>query len=42
MKLCPNLKFVLLERLPQSFNNDNDAKTFRDDYARMRAAVRNA
>lgn len=40
--LCPNLKCVMLEKLPQSFANGEDEKGFRDDFRRMKQAVQNA
>ncbi len=42
MALCKKLKFVLFEKLPGSFENDADAGNFREDYRRMKAAVKDA
>lgn len=41
MALCPHLECVMLEKLPFSFTNDDDAKNFREDFARMKLAVKN-
>lgn len=38
-QLCPQLKYVLLEKLPQSFATDQDAVDFRDDYRKVQYAV---
>lgn len=40
--LCPNLKCVIFEKLPQSFKIDADATGFRADFRRMKQAVQNA
>lgn len=42
MSLCPNVKYVLLERLPQSFRTAGDAEEFREDYRKMKHAVASA
>lgn len=38
--LCQNAKFVLLEKLPQSFASAEDDEIFRDDFRRLRDAVK--
>lgn len=38
--LCRNVKFVLLEKLPESFESDADVAGFREDYMRLKAAVK--
>lgn len=40
--LCPNLKCVIFEKLPQSFKDDADATSFRVDFRSMKQAVQNA
>lgn len=40
MELCPKLECVMLEKLPFSFTNDDDAENFRADFRRMKTAVR--
>ena len=39
LALCPDAKFVIFEKLPQSFATDADAADFRDDFRRMKAMV---
>lgn len=38
--LCPNARFALLEKLPQSFVSAEDDEMFRDDFRRLTAAVK--
>ncbi len=40
--LCPGVKYVMLEKLPQSFKSDQDAEDFRADYQKVKHAVASA
>lgn len=42
MQKCPNLEYVMFERLPDSFVSEADETDFRADFRRMKQAVQNA
>ncbi len=42
MALCPNTRFVILEKLPWSFTDEDEAQGFRDDYLRLTSMVTHA
>lgn len=42
MAKCPNLEYVIFEKLPGSFEADADEESFRADFRRMKQAVQNA
>jgi uncharacterized protein (UPF0276 family) len=42
MALCPNLRFIFLEKLPHSFESDDDVIGFQQDYRRLKETVHHA
>jgi uncharacterized protein (UPF0276 family) len=42
LALCPKARFVIFEKLPQSFKNKKDAEGFREDFLRMKSMVTRA